>query len=121
MSTMTMVEIGNAAVKPAGIEDVTPGVALAGDSTAILLAELARLKAENERLKVQTQRKLALRVSEKKALAIYGLGRFPVTLYKGQWKRLLAAVPEIQKFLADHDGELEDKGEGEVEKPVAKG
>lgn len=120
MSTL-LVETTNAAVKLAGIEDVQPGVGLVGDSTAILLAELARLKAENERLKVQTQRKLALRVSEKKALAIYGLGRFPVTLYKGQWKRLLAAVPEIQQFLKDHDGELEDKGEGEGEKPAAKG
>jgi len=114
-ATMTMVA-DNAAVEPAGIGDVQPGVALAGDSTAILLAELARLKAENERLKVQGQRKLALRVSEKKALAIYGLGRFPVTLYKGQWKRLLAAVPEIQQFLKDHDGELEDKGEGDQPK-----
>src|SRR5262249_13970321 len=52
-------------------------------------AELARLKAENEQLKARQGRAANLKVSEKGALSVYGLGRFPVTLYKEQWTRLL--------------------------------
>lgn len=73
-------------------------------------AELARLKAENERLKKQQASPLRLKVSAKGALSVYGLGRFPVTLYKEQWARLLDAVDDIRAFLADHDSELKSKG-----------
>ena len=73
--------------------------------------ELARLKAENERLKQQQASALRLKVSAKGALSVYGLGRFPVTLYKEQWARLLDAVDDIRAFLADHDGELKSKGD----------
>ena len=74
-------------------------------------AELARLKAENERLKKQQASPLRLKVSAKGALSVYGLGRFPVTLYKEQWARLLDAVDDIRAFLADHDSELKGKGD----------
>ena len=74
-------------------------------------AELARLKAENERLKRQQASSLRLKVSAKGALSVYGLGRFPVTLYKEQWRRLLENVEDIRAFLAEHDGELKGKGE----------
>ena len=74
-------------------------------------AELTRLKAENERLKKQQASPLRLKVSAKGALSVYGLGRFPVTLYKEQWARLLDAVDDIRAFLVDHDGELKGKGE----------
>ncbi len=74
-------------------------------------AELARLKAENERLKKQQASPLRLKVSAKGALSVYGLGRFPVTLYKEQWARLLDAVDDIRAYLADHDGELKGKGD----------
>ena len=73
--------------------------------------ELARLKAENERLKKQQASPLRLKVSAKGALSVYGLGRFPVTLYKEQWARLLDAVDDIRGFLADHDSELKGKGD----------
>ena len=73
--------------------------------------ELARLKAENERLKKQQASPLRLKVSAKGALSVYGLGRFPVTLYKEQWARLLDAIDDIRAFLADHDGELKGKGD----------
>ena len=73
--------------------------------------ELARLKAENERLKKQQASPLRLKVSAKGALSGYGLGRFPVTLYKEQWARLLDAIDDIRAFLADHDGELKGKGD----------
>ena len=72
-------------------------------------AELARLKAENERLKRQQASPLRLKVSAKGALSVYGLGRFPVTLYKEQWARLLENAEDIRVFLDDHDGELKAK------------
>ena len=77
-----------------------------------LKAELERLKAENERLKTQRSRSVSLKVSEKGGVSVYGLGRFPVTLYKEQWTRLLAMTEEIRAFIKEHDGELKAKGEG---------
>lgn len=72
-------------------------------------AELARLKAENEALKRQQASPLKLKVSAKGALSVYGLGRFPVTLYKEQWSRLLENAEDIRTFLSAHDGELKSK------------
>ena len=72
-------------------------------------AELARLKAENERLKRQQASPLSLKVSQKGALSVYGIGRFPVTLYKEQWTRLLENMEDIRAFLDEHDGELKAK------------
>jgi hypothetical protein len=69
-------------------------------------AELERLRRENEALKARTGRGVSLRVSEKGGVSVYGLGRFPVTLYKEQWDRLLAMADEIRSFIADHQGEL---------------
>lgn len=62
---------------------------------------------------------IKLKVSEKGALSVYGLGRFPVTLYKEQWKRLLERSDEIRAFLAEHDAELKSKGGGEEAKAPA--
>jgi hypothetical protein len=77
-----------------------------------LRAELARLKEENDRLKDRQGRGMSLKVSEKGALSVYGLGRFPVTLYKEQWQKLLAMTDEIRAFLKEHDAELKAKPEG---------
>lgn len=74
--------------------------------------KLARLEAENKALKEQIDRRpgeLRLKISEKGGLSVYGLGRFPVTLYKEQWSRLLEHIDEIKKFLNDHDRELKAK------------
>lgn len=74
--------------------------------------KLARLEAENKALKEQMDRRpgeLRLKISEKGGLSVYGLGRFPVTLYKEQWSRLLEHIDEIKKFLNDHDRELKAK------------
>ena len=71
------------------------------DSTAILLAELARLKAENETLRRTPQgRPVTFKVSEKGAISVYGLGQFPVTLYEEQWGRLLGATEDLKGFIA---------------------
>jgi hypothetical protein len=72
-------------------------------------AELQRLKEENERLRGQQARGLSLKVSEKGALSVYGLGRFPVTLYKEQWTKLLAMADDIKTFLKDNDDKLKSK------------
>jgi hypothetical protein len=76
-----------------------------------LRAELDRLKAENERLKSQRGRSASLKVSEKGGVSVYGLGRFPVTLYKEQWSKLLAMADEIRAFIQEHDAELKSKPE----------
>jgi len=74
---------------------------------------LARLEAENEALRKQMEERrpgqLRLKISEKGGLSVYGLGRFPVTLYKEQWARLLDHSDEIRKFLQEHDRELKAK------------
>ena len=74
-----------------------------------LKAELARLKEENERLKARSVRGTSLKVSEKGALSVYGLGRFPVTLYKEQWQKLLAMTDDIRAFLKENDERLKSK------------
>ncbi|MGH9257499.1 MAG: hypothetical protein ACRD3C_23295 [Vicinamibacterales bacterium] len=74
-----------------------------------LRAELDRVKAENERLKSQRGRTVSLKVSEKGGVSVYGLGRFPVTLYKEQWTKLLTMVDEIRAFIKEHDAELKAK------------
>jgi hypothetical protein len=73
---------------------------------------LARLEAENKALKDQVERKpgqLRLKISEKGGLSVYGLGRFPVTLYKEQWSRLLDYADEIRTFLKVNDQQLKAK------------
>jgi hypothetical protein len=73
-------------------------------------AELERLKAENEALKKPAARgTISFKVSEKGAVSVYGLGRFPVTLYKEQWEKLLDRGDEIRKFMADNASKLKLK------------
>ena len=73
-------------------------------------AEIARLRAENEALKKPAARgQMSLRVSEKGALSVYGLGRFPVTLYREQWEKLLGMADQIRQFIADNDAQLKKK------------
>ena len=76
-----------------------------------LKEELERLKAENERLKAQHTRGVSLKVSEKGGVSVYGLGRFPVTLYKEQWTKLLAMADDIKAFIREHERELKTKPE----------
>jgi hypothetical protein len=71
--------------------------------------EVERLRAENERLKSQRASGLSFKVSEKGAVSVYGLGRFPVTLYKEQWMRVLAAVDDLRAFIKENDARLKAK------------
>jgi len=73
-------------------------------------AELEKLRAENDALKKQRSRGITLKVSEKGGLSVYGLGRFPVTLYKEQWLKLLDMADDIRAFIRDNDAALKTKG-----------
>ena len=76
-----------------------------------LKSEIERLRAENERLKSGRGRSVALKVSEKGGVSVYGLGRFPVTLYKEQWTKLLSMADEIRDFIKENDARLKAKPE----------
>jgi len=76
-----------------------------------LKAELDRLRAENERLKSARSRGVSLKVSEKGGVSVYGLGRFPVTLYKEQWTKLLDMADEIRAFIEENQATLKSKGD----------
>lgn len=78
-------------------------------SDEAMQAELERLKAENAALKARGSRGVSLKVSEKGGVSVYGLGRFPVTLYKEQWAKLLELAGEIRAFIAEHEAELKAK------------
>jgi hypothetical protein len=75
-----------------------------------LQKELERLRAENEALKAKMTRATSIKVSEKGAVSVYGLGRFPVTLYKEQWLKLLGMADDIKKFIAANESRLRVKG-----------
>jgi hypothetical protein len=74
-----------------------------------LRTELEKLRAENEALKRSSSKGLSLRVSEKGAVSVYGLGRFPVTLYKEQWLRLLDTAEDIRAFIQNNEAQLKSK------------
>ncbi len=72
-------------------------------------AEIERLRAENEKLKKPARGSTSMKVSEKGGLSVYGLGRFPVTLYREQWEKLLAMSDQIREFIQENDATLKKK------------
>ena len=72
--------------------------------------ELERLRMENAALKKGAATGITMKVSEKGGLSVYGMGRFPITLYKEQWIRLLDMSDEIRGFIAANEGTLKAKG-----------
>jgi len=74
-----------------------------------LKAELERLRKENVSLKKGASSGIRMKVSEKGALSVYGMGRFPVTLYKEQWLRLLDMSDDIRAFIAANEAQLKAK------------
>lgn len=78
-------------------------------SDEALKAEVERLRAENEALKRSPAKELSLKISEKGGLSVYGLGRFPVTLYKEQWLKLLAITDRISAFIRDNESQLKTR------------
>ena len=76
-------------------------------------SELERLRAENAALKASSARRggVSFKVSEKGGVSVYGLGRFPVTLYKEQWAKLLDLADDIRAFIKTHEAELKSKSQ----------
>ena len=74
-----------------------------------LKAEVERLRAENDSLKKGATRAVSLKVSEKGGVSVYGLGRFPITLYQEQWTKLLDMSDELREFIRAHKSELKTK------------
>jgi hypothetical protein len=74
-----------------------------------LRAELERLRRENESLKKGAVRGVSLKVSEKGGVSVYGLGRFPITLYKEQWTKLLDMADQIRAFIVENESSLKTK------------
>jgi hypothetical protein len=75
-----------------------------------LKVELERLRNENAALKKGAATGITMKVSEKGGLSVYGMGRFPITLYKEQWLKLLDMSDSIRAFIAANDAQLKTKG-----------
>jgi hypothetical protein len=78
-------------------------------SDEVIKDELERLRKENEVLKKGASSGIRMKLSEKGAVSIYGMGRFPVTLYKEQWLKLLDMSAEIRAFIAANEAKLKRK------------
>ena len=76
-----------------------------------LKAELERLRNENAALKKEATSGIRLKVSEKGGVSVYGMGRFPVTLYKEQWLKLLDMSGDIRAFIAANEAALKTKNQ----------
>jgi hypothetical protein len=74
-----------------------------------LKAEIERLRAENASLKARGSKGVSFKVSEKGGVSVYGLGRFPVTLYQEQWLKLLGMADEIRAFIQENEAKLKKK------------
>jgi hypothetical protein len=73
------------------------------------MKELERLRAENEALKKRSSKGVTIKVSEKGGVSVYGLGRFPVTLYKEQWEKLLDMAEDLRAFIRENEDKLKKK------------
>lgn len=71
--------------------------------------EIEKLRKENTALKKTSADGISLKVSQKGAVSVYGMGRFPVTLYKEQWLKLLDKETEIREFIKANDTDLKSK------------
>ncbi len=74
-----------------------------------LQAELERLRAENEALKDKEKKGIRLQVSQKGAVSLYGIRRFPITFYGDEWDTILGMTDEIKSFIQEHADELKRK------------
>jgi len=74
-----------------------------------LQAELERLRAENEALKSSSRKSVHLKVSQKGAVSLYGIRRFPVTFYADEWDTILGMTDDIRQFIQENQAELKKK------------
>jgi len=78
-------------------------------SDSDMQAEIERLRAENEKLKKKQTRQVYMKVSQKGAVSVYGLQRYPVTLYKEQWEKLLDMADDVREFMIENANYLKVK------------
>ncbi len=71
-----------------------------------LQAEVARLRAENEALKAKQSQQTRLQVSQKGAVSVYGIRRFPITFYAEEWDTVLGMADEVRAFIKENEGDL---------------
>jgi hypothetical protein len=79
------------------------------ESNEEMRAELERLRAENENLKAKKTQETRLQVSQKGAVSLYGIRRFPITFYADEWDTVLGMADEVRAFIAQHETELKRK------------
>jgi hypothetical protein len=80
-----------------------------GPSVTELLAKLAAAEAKIANMASAKVQSLTIKRSEKGAVSVYGLGRFPVTLYRSQWERLSASMPAVMAFCKANELTLASK------------
>lgn len=83
-----------------------PTAAAPTAAAADLQAMIDKLKAENQALKTAQAKPLTIRRSEKGAVSVYGLGKFPVTLYAEQWPKVLDMAEDIRQFIENNKAVL---------------
>lgn len=100
--------VATAPAKPVTAPLAAPnGIGPVTAASKATMAEITRLRAENEKLRMaRVNTPITMKISGKKALSIYGLGRFPVTLYREQWEKLATSMSAIQVFIGQHASEL---------------
>jgi hypothetical protein len=98
--------VASQAVTPTGLVSTETDQA---HTEAELQAALERLKAENAALESRGSKGVSMKVSEKGGVSVYGLGRFPVTLYLEQWTKLLDLADDIRAFIEENEGNLKKK------------
>lgn len=99
----------------------TNNASIANNNAVALQAELDRLRAENATLKAAKHKQptLGLKVSEKGAVSVYGLGRFPVTLYPTQWEKVFGLIDTIRAFIEENRSKLKfEKDESPASPPA---
>jgi hypothetical protein len=88
------------------LRDLKAPVGVNQQSYDDILAMVELLREENAKLKATKANGVGMKIGTKGALSVYGLGRFPVTLYRSQWEKLIAKVPEIQEFIKANSDKL---------------
>ena len=79
------------------------------EDTEEMRAELERLRAENEGLKAKKSQEMRLQVSQKGAVSLYGIRRFPITFYADEWDIVLGMGDQIRTFIQENEGALKRK------------
>ncbi len=78
------------------------------------LKEIIKLREENSGLRKTASQGLSLKVSDKGGVSVYGLGRFPVTLYREQWFRLLSLADDIRGFITANEDRLKARSQSKA-------